>query len=95
MLLDYLATSPNSTLQYYASIMELHTESDAAYLVLPGAKKVVLLVIFIYKHLIIPIKYTKKGYNTPLHIECSTIKNIAVSAAEAECGEFSTIAAQQ
>ena len=38
MLLDYLATYPNAKLRSYAGNMQLHIESDAAYLVLPGAK---------------------------------------------------------
>ena len=38
MLLDYLATYPNAKLRFYAGNMKLHFESDAAYLVLPGAK---------------------------------------------------------
>ena len=38
MLLDYLATYPNAELNFYAGNMQLHIESDAAYLVLPGAK---------------------------------------------------------
>ena len=39
MLLDYyLATNPNATIRFYASDMILHEDSDAAYLVMPGAK---------------------------------------------------------
>ena len=38
MLLDYLATYPNAKLRFYAGNMQLHIESDAVYLVLPGAK---------------------------------------------------------
>ena len=37
MLLDYLCTYPNAKVRYYASNMILHIDSDAAYLVLPGA----------------------------------------------------------
>ena len=37
-MLDYVATFPNVTLRYYASNMNLHIDSDAAYLVAPKAK---------------------------------------------------------
>ena len=38
MLMDYLATHPTAKIRYYASGMQLYIESDAAYLVCPGAK---------------------------------------------------------
>ena len=38
MLMDYLSTYPNAVLQYYAGEMKLSVESNAAYLILPGAK---------------------------------------------------------
>ena len=38
MLLDYLSTYPQAKLRFYAENMKLHIESDAAYLILPGAK---------------------------------------------------------
>ena len=31
-------------------------------------------------------KCYRKGYNAPIHVECSTLKNVVSSAAEAECG---------
>ena len=37
-LLDYLYTHPHSTLRFHKSDMCLHIDSDAAYLVAPGAK---------------------------------------------------------
>ena len=33
-----------------------------------------------------PTKVYSKNYNGPVHVECSTIKNVVSSAAEAECG---------
>ena len=38
MLMDYLATHPNAVLRFKASDMRLHIDTDAAYLVAPGAK---------------------------------------------------------
>jgi hypothetical protein len=37
-LLDYCSTYPNAVIRYNTSDMVLHADSDAAYLVLPGAK---------------------------------------------------------
>ena len=85
MLLDYLATYPDAKIRFYAGNMQLHLESDAAYLVLPGAKSRVAGYFYLHA----PPHANKcypKGYNGPLHIECSTLKNVVSSAAEAECG---------
>ena len=41
MLLDYMYTYPTAVLRHYAGDMQLHIESDAAYLVLPGARSCV------------------------------------------------------
>ena len=37
-LMDYIAAYPDSVIRYYASDMILHVNSDADYLVAPGAK---------------------------------------------------------
>ena len=65
--------------------MQLHVESNAVYLVIPGAKS----RIAGYYYLHAPVHANKsypKNYNAPIHIECSTIKNVVSSTAEAECG---------
>ena len=41
MLLDYMSTDPNAKIRFKASDMIIHIDSDAAYLVLPGAKSCV------------------------------------------------------
>ena len=85
MVLDYLATYPKAKIRYYAGTMKLHIESDAAYLVLPGARS--RIAGYFYLHAPPnPNKAYAKAYNGPIHIECSTIKNVVSSAAEAECG---------
>ena len=38
MLMDYLATHPSARLRYRASDMQLHIDTDAAYLVAPNSK---------------------------------------------------------
>ena len=37
MLIDYAATYPNAKIRFYASVMNLQADSDAAYLILPFA----------------------------------------------------------
>ena len=85
MLLDYQATYPQAKLRFYSGNMKLHIESDAAYLVLPGVKS--RIAGYFYLHLSPhPNKSYPKGYNTPVHVKCLTIKDVVSSAAEAECG---------
>eukprot|EP00957_Ditylum_brightwellii_P147104 11200827-Ditylum_brightwellii.AAC.1 len=38
MLMDYFAMYPNAILCFFTSYMQLHVDSDAAYLVLNGAR---------------------------------------------------------
>ena len=85
MLMDFLATHPMAKLQFYAGTMKLHVESDAAYLVLPGARSCIARYFYLQAHLH-PNKVYSKQYNVPIHVECLTIKNVVSSAAEAECG---------
>ena len=80
-LLNYVATYPNVVLRYYASNMQLHVDSDAAYLVAPKARS-----------RIAGFYYFKQGRNglpliTPNHpilVECRCLKHVVSSAAEAE-----------
>ena len=85
VLMDYLYTYPQATLRYYAGDMQLHIESDAAYLVLPGARSRVAGYFYLRAH-----RHPNKAYpgyfNAPVLIKCSTLKNVVSSAAEAECG---------
>ena len=68
MLMDYLFTHPNAKLRYYASDMQLHVDSDAAYLVAPKAKSRVAGYFYLSD------KYTpgsgipKPQFNAPIHI---------------------------
>ena len=88
MLLDYLHTHPNSTLRYHASNMILHVDTDAAYLITPGAKSRIAGYYYLSS------KYTPKPptitpippLNAPVHVECKLFKHVVLSAAEAETG---------
>ena len=83
MLLDYMSTYPNARMRYVAGTMQLMADSDAAYLVLPGAKS------RIAGHFMLAAKPNvhnehKPPHNAPILVECKTIKNVVCSAAEAE-----------
>ena len=81
-LLDYVATYPNVKLRYHASDMQLHVDSDAAYLVAPKARsRIAGYYNFpnrLYKSTILP------DINHPILIECKTLRHVVTSAAEAE-----------
>ena len=85
MLMDFLHTFPNAKLRFYAGDMQLHIESDAAYLVLPGARSRAAGHFYL-SATPSPGKAYQGRFNAPLHTECRTIKNVVSSAAEAECG---------
>ena len=84
MLLDYVATYPNSSLCYKASYMILHVDSEASYFTMPEA-------IRCYEgHFYLsdwpspnPIK-PNPNINGPIHMECKKICNIVSSIAESE-----------
>ena len=69
-LLDYLYTHKSATLRYNASDMQLHIDSDAAYLVAPGAKSRIAGYYYL------STKYTpttaslepKPPLNSPVHV---------------------------
>ena len=84
MLMDYLHTFSNAKLRFYAGDMQLHIESDAAYLVLPGARSRAAGHFYLSASAT-PNKTYKGRFNAPIHTECRTIKNVVSSAAEAEC----------
>ena len=80
-LLNYVATFPHVVLRYHASNMQLHIDSDAAYLVAPKARR--RIAGFYY------FKYSPDGTllsqpNHPILIECSCLRHVVSSDAEAE-----------
>ena len=87
-LLDYLYTHKFSTLRYKASDMCLHIDSDAAYLVAPGAKSRIAGYYYLrsaYKPTSDSIE-PKPPLNAPVHVECRLLKHVVSSSAEAETG---------
>ena len=84
MLLDFAATYPNAKVCYHASDMIIHVDTDAAYLVMPNAKSRIAGYFYLSS------KPKSPGDPVPLNgailVECTTIKHVVSSAAEAECG---------
>ena len=86
VLLDYAATYPNTKQRFHQSDMILHVDSDASYLVQPGAKS---RIAGSYVLSSLPthgtVSYTR-AHNTPFLIECRTLRHVVASSAEAETG---------
>ena len=81
-LLDYVATYPNVKLRFHASDMQLHVDSDAAYLVAPKARSRIAGYYSFPKRTNNTIELP--GVNHPILIECKTLRHVVASAAEAE-----------
>ena len=86
-LLDYCATYPSAIIRYHASDMVLHVDSDAAYLVLPGARSRIAGYYFLSSK----INPEQLGTVEPkpnglILVECRTLNHVVASAAEAETG---------
>ena len=63
--------------------MVLNVDSDAAYLVSPGAKSRIP-VFFYFKHA--PDGTVLPQLNNPIHVECKYLRHVVSSAVEAEVG---------
>lgn len=67
--------------------MVLHADSDAAYLVLPGAKSHIGGYFFLSSNPPSNQKETPKPMkNAPVHVKCAALKHVVASAVEAETG---------
>ena len=75
-LMDYLNTYPDVKIRFYKSDMQLHIDSDAAYLVLPKARS------HIAGYFQFPSIHT--DINGAILVECKGLKHVVSSAAEAE-----------
>ena len=80
-LLDYAATHPDAEVTFHKSNMILKIHSDASYLSEYGARSRVGGYFFLGND-----KADHTDVNGPIAIECSLLKNIVSSAAEAELG---------
>ena len=84
MLLDYLVTHPTSTLRFYKSDMQLHIDTDAAYLVAPASKSRVTDYYYLSQHYQQIPPLPTPPLNAPVHVEFHLLKHVVSSAAEAE-----------
>ena len=82
-LLDYIANYSNPILWFYASDMILTAESDAAYLVLLKARSRADGIFYMHNK---PTSKPHHNLNGAILIECTTLRHIVSSAAEAEVG---------
>ena len=78
-----MSTYPNACMRFIVGTMQLMVDTDAVYFVLPGAKS------RIADHYMLASAPNKRNehpapHNTPILVECKTIKNVVCSAAEAE-----------
>jgi hypothetical protein len=81
--LDYMWTHPDTVIRYHASEMILNVHSDASYLSAPKARSQASGYFFLgsLPHDGDPIKL-----NGAIHVQCTTLKLVAASAAEAKLG---------
>ena len=77
----------NATTRYVAGLMQLKVESDASYLVVKGVKSQIAGHFYLEPH---NNYFNTTMQNGPIHTECATLKNVACSAAEPECGGLFT-----
>ena len=84
-LMDFLSHHSNGKIRYFAGNMQLAVDSDASYLVAPGAKSRYAGHLYLQSS---PnrLNYNSAPHNAAIHTECKILKNIVCSAAEAECG---------
>ncbi len=87
-LLDYAATHPDAILRYQRSDMVLHIHSDASYLSAPEARSRAGGHHFLSSRPADPTKAPSRQptNNGSIHAECSVLRNVMASAAEAEIG---------
>eukprot|EP00957_Ditylum_brightwellii_P180422 13743964-Ditylum_brightwellii.AAC.1 len=72
--MDYLATYPNAVLRFFAGNMQLHVNSDTAYLVVNGTKSHIAGYFYCASN---PhaLNYNKTQHNAPILIEYRTLKH--------------------
>ena len=75
--MDYCATYPLVTILFHTSDMILHVDSDAAYLIVPGAKNRIAGHYYLSN-----AAGTMK--NPPFHVICKILRHVVASAAKAE-----------
>ena len=76
ILLDYLYTHPSAKLRFTKSDMQLHIDSDAAYLVAPKAKSRAAGYFYLSDKSIQPPLSSPPTLNAPIHIEYILLKHV-------------------
>jgi hypothetical protein len=80
-LLDYMATNPDATISYRASVMILHIHSDASYILVSNAQSHLGGLFFLGK------KFPEQDtINSSILNVASVIRNVVVSTAESGVG---------
>ena len=67
--MDFLAHHPEATIQFYTGTMQLAVNSDASYLVAPGAKSRYAGHFYLEANPH-PANYNKAPNNAAIHTEC-------------------------
>ena len=86
MLLDYLATHPNTTIRYHASNLILAVCSDTSYLVLPNACSRAAGHFFLTTLASATSSPPASKTNGPIHSLCKTLRSVAASVSKAKIG---------
>ena len=81
-LLDYASTYPQVYIRFYASDMQLHVDTDAAFLVLPKACSRIAGYFRFLNNQVPHIQHHDN--NGAIFIECKTLCSVVTSAAESE-----------
>jgi len=85
-LLAFVTTYPNSSVRFHASDMCLHIDSDAAYLVMPGAKSRIAGYYYLSSRSSPSSTHKQNPLNGAILVECKTLRHVVASAAESETG---------
>ncbi len=81
--LHYMWTHPDAIIRYRASDMILYVHSDASYLSAPKARSCACGYFFLSS---LPRDGDLNKFNGAIHVQCTILKLVAASAAEAELG---------
>ena len=88
--MNYAHTYPSATIRYKASDMQLHDDSDTAYLVLPKARSRGAGLFYLSSHTPPNTALPTPPPNGAILTECFVLRNITTSDAEAETGPSTT-----
>eukprot|EP00957_Ditylum_brightwellii_P211678 15366461-Ditylum_brightwellii.AAC.1 len=87
-LMDYFHTCPNAHQRFFASDMQLHVDSNAAYLVMPGAKSCFVGYFYLASHPH-PLNYNGTLHTAPILVECYILKSRCVQLQRQNAGVYS------